>query len=207
MTMVDRLARELGWRRPPAARRGVQAARGVVVARMERTDPYLWVASGILVTGIALLAAGAVRRRRRKVEAVMVRHVVTVDAQASVLEAARRMRDDNVGVLPIIDNGRLVGVVTDRDLVVRVLARGAEVSTTRIGDCASTTVVSARPHWSAEEALRVMRECRIGRLPVVDDDHKLVGIVTLSSLALRTPDDDESLETAREVSRRSARAA
>ena len=113
----------------------------------------------------------------------------------------------NVGVLPIVDNDRIVGVVTDRDLVVRALARGADVSTTRVRDCASTTVVSARPHWSLDEALRVMAECRIGRLPVVDDDKTVIGMVTLSSLALRSPRDDETLQAAREVSRRSTRAA
>jgi CBS domain-containing protein len=214
MTMRDRLAREFGWSRPTtydrrmqaAYDRGKQAARGAV-QRMDRTDPSLWVAFGVLGIGAALLVARLMMRRWRTVEAFMVRHVVTIDAKASLLDAARRMRDDNVGVLPIIDNGKLTWIVTDRDLVVRALARGAEAATTRVEDCASTTVVSARPHWSAEEALRVMRECRIGRLPVVDDDHKLVGIVTLSSLALRAPDDDGALETAREVSRRSARAA
>lgn len=207
MTRLDRLAREFGWRRPTTFRRGMHAARGAV-RRIDRIDPSLWVGLGILAAGVGLLAARSIaRRRRRRVDNVMIRHVVTIDAQASLLDAARRMRDDNVGALPIVENGKLVGVVTDRDLVVRALARGGEVSTTPIRDCASTTVVSARPHWSAAEALRVMRECQIGRLPVVDQDHKLVGIVTLSSLALRSPEGDEALQTAREVSRRATRAA
>jgi CBS-domain-containing membrane protein len=68
-------------------------------------------------------------------------------------------------------------------------------------------VVSARPDWTVSDAMRVMSECQIGRLPVTDEHRRVIGIVTLGSLALRSKEEDDALETAQEVSRRSARAA
>jgi CBS domain-containing protein len=117
------------------------------------------------------------------------------------------MRDANVGVLPVVDLGKLRGIVTDRDLVVRGLANGSEPGMTAVADCASWDIVCARADSTIDEAMEVMGECRIGRLPVVDTDNRVIGIVTLSSLALRSPAQEEALETAQEVSKRSARAA
>lgn len=106
--------------------------------------------------------------RGKKVKDVMVRSVTAIDASASLMEAAEKMRDANVGVLP---------------------------------------VVCAWPDWSVREALDRMAECRVGRLPVVDDEGRPLGIVTLGSLALRSGEEEDTLATAREVSRRSARSA
>jgi CBS domain-containing protein len=136
----------------------------------------------------------------------MVRDVVTVDASATLRAAAERMREANVGVLPVIEFGQVRGVITDRDLIVRAIARGINPETTRVADCMSTSLVCARPDWDVDEARRMMADCQIGRLPVVDERNRLLGIVTLGSLALRTPEQAETLDAAREVSRRSARA-
>jgi CBS-domain-containing membrane protein len=138
---------------------------------------------------------------------VMVTDVVTIEPSASLESAARAMERANVGVLPVIDEGRVRGVITDRDIVIRAVARGADASATRVEECLTSDVVAARPDWSTDEALQAMSNAQVGRLPVVDDDERLVGVVTLSSLALRTPGKTETLEAAEEVARRSARAA
>ena len=138
---------------------------------------------------------------------VMVDDVLTIDASDSLLDAAQLMREGNVGVLPVVSEGRLRGIITDRDIVVRGIAEGAVPAMTKVGECASWDIVCARPDSSIAEAMEVMSDCQIGRLPVVNPDNQVIGIVTLSSLALRSPAQGEALETAQEVSKRSSRAA
>jgi CBS domain-containing protein len=145
--------------------------------------------------------------RSTKVKDLMVSNVVTVDPFTTIAEAARLMRDHNVGMLPVIVGTKLAGVITDRDLVVRALADGADPTLTAVAESASTEPICARPDTHLDEAMEVMAACQVGRLPVVDYDNQPVGIVTLSSLALRSREERETLHTAQEVSRRSARAA
>ena len=166
--------------------------------------------AGVLVASTAATAALLLRRRARtgrSIGDVMVDDVLTIDASASLTEAAQRMRDGNVGVLPVVEDGRLRGIVTDRDLVVRGMAEGVDPDMMRVGECATWDIVCARRDSTIDEAMEVMAECQIGRLPVVDVDNRVIGIVTLSSLALRSRKQDDALETAQEVSKRSARAA
>jgi CBS domain-containing protein len=137
----------------------------------------------------------------------MVTQVVTIDPSASLVTAARLMRDANIGMLPVLDGGRVVGVITDRDLVVRAVAGEADLETTRVRDCLSAVVIPAHPDWPTEQAIVTMAQAQVGRLPVLDDDERLVGVVTLSSMAFRSRHKAAALEAAQEVSRRSARAA
>jgi CBS domain-containing protein len=139
------------------------------------------------------------------VSEIMVTDVVTIDAAATLLDAARAMRDANVGMLPVLDAGRLRGVVTDRDLVVRAMAEGVEPGTVPVRECLTEHVIAAGPSWTSDRAMQTMATGKLGRLPVVDDRGRVVGVVTLSSLVLRGRDREEALETAKEVSRRSAR--
>lgn len=141
--------------------------------------------------------------RSTTVKDVMVDDVVTAEASMTLAEAARLMREHNVGILPVIVNAKLAGVITDRDLVVRGIAQGADPTLTAVGEFVSNALICARPDTPLEEAMEVMAERQVGRLPVVDYDNHLVGIVTLSSLALRSGVDTETLEAAKEVSRRS----
>jgi CBS domain-containing protein len=133
----------------------------------------------------------------------MVRDVVTIKPSASLADAAKRMLDSNVGILPVVESGRVLGVITDRDLVVRALARTGDLGSMAVSDCATSDPVVAHPDWNVDQAMETMAQAQIGRLPVVDDRNALAGIVTLSSLALRSRKDRETLETAKEVSRRS----
>jgi CBS domain-containing protein len=136
----------------------------------------------------------------------MIPHVVTIGPTDSLAEAARTMADANVGMLPVVENERVRGVITDRDIVVRAVAREADAAATQVSECLTDNVICAHPEWTADEAMNAMGDAQIGRLPVVDEEDRLVGVVTLSSMALRAHDKEEALETAQEVSRRSMRA-
>jgi CBS domain-containing protein len=117
------------------------------------------------------------------------------------------MRDANVGMLPVVDGGNLVGVITDRDLVTRGMARDVQPSSIPVSECMSPDVIAVLPDETAEGAMAIMAREQIGRLPVVDSKGKLIGVVTLSSLALRSSQQGDALEAAQEISRRSSRAA
>jgi len=183
-----------------------------------RLDGFVYPA-GLLAASAAAAAAtayfmqGRASGRQRTdfhgttVTDVMVDDVLTIDASNSLLDAAQLMREGNVGVLPVVSDGRLRGIITDRDIVVRGIAEGAVPAVTKVGECASWDIVCARPDSPIEEAMEVMSDCQIGRLPVVNPDNQVIGIVTLSSLALRSSAQGEALETAQEVSKRSSRAA
>jgi CBS domain-containing protein len=156
--------------------------------------------------GASTTAKRTARSRGEKtVRDVMVSNVVTIGLQDSLAEAARTMAEANIGMLPVVENERVHGVITDRDIVVRAIAREADPAATRVGECLTASVICAHPEWTAEEAMEAMGDAQIGRLPVVDEEDRLVGVVTLSSMALRARDKEETLETAQEVSRRSAR--
>jgi CBS domain-containing protein len=180
--------------------------------RQVAATPKWLVVATPAVLALAGLTAWFFRERRflsgsPKVKDVMISDVVTIAASATLAEAARLMRDSNVGVLPVVGKETIVGVITDRDLVVRALAEGADPTLTVVGEFASVDPICARPDTPVDEAMEVMATCQVGRLPVVDYDNRLVGIVTLSSLALRSREETEALHTAQEVARRSARAA
>ncbi len=184
------------------ARRLPSAARALPLAA--RVPTRAWMALGAVA---AIVLALARRNRRRRVEDVMIEDVITIDVGATVTEAAQRMREANVGALPIVESGRLCGILTDRDIVVRAVAVGVNPSTVRVGDCATRDLACARPEWSVDQALTLMSDRQIGRLPVVDKVDRVVGIVTLGSLALRSRKPHGALKTAQDVSRRSSRIA
>ena len=147
------------------------------------------------------------RSENRNVRDVMIKDVVSIDPSASLTDAARKMDDANVGMLPVVEDGKVLGVITDRDIVIRAVAREADPASTVVGDCLSGDAIVAHPEWTTDRAMQTMAQAQVGRLPVLDDEERLVGVVTLSSMALRAPDKDEALETAQQVSKRSARRA
>ena len=106
----------------------------------------------------------------------------TVEPSTTVQDAARAMKSEDVGSLPIVEGDRLVGVVTDRDLAIRVLAEGKSGDTT-VGEIASKDVVTVDPQQSLEEAARLMAEHQVRRLPVTEEDGKLVGILAQADVA------------------------
>jgi CBS domain-containing protein len=120
----------------------------------------------------------------------------------TVQRAASIMRDQNAGVVPVIENEqsqKIVGVVTDRDLCMNVVADGRDPRTTQVHDCMTTTVVSCASQDSIEKATELMRENQIRRIPVVDEQRRLVGIISMADIVgranLRTVETHETLKT------------
>lgn len=121
---------------------------------------------------------------------VMTRGVRTMRPDDTVVDAARCMDELNVGVIPVCDGDRLVGVVTDRDIVVRGVAQQGELGSMKLADVMSANVRCAREGDDVDQVLGEMAEAQIRRLPVVDAEQHLVGIVTLGDIAAKNPDDE-----------------
>jgi CBS domain-containing protein len=107
---------------------------------------------------------------------------------ASILEAARKMRDFDVGVIVVKDGAKACGLVTDRDIMVRAVAEGVDPATTPLSAVCSRDLASLSPDDEIDGAIRLMRERAVRRAPVIVDE-RLVGIVSLGDLAIeRDPD-------------------
>jgi CBS domain-containing protein len=107
----------------------------------------------------------------------------------TLLDAAKRMEELDIGVMPICgDDERLKGMLTDRDIVVKALAQGMDPATTRAGELAQGKLVWINADASFEEALSLMREHAVKRLPVMDADKRLCGIVTEADIAMHAPE-------------------
>jgi CBS domain-containing protein len=123
-----------------------------------------------------------------------VNEVMTADPRTiapgdSVIDAARQMKEADVGDVVVVQEGKPTGIVTDRDIVVRCVAGGGDPSTTRVADIASEATITITPDQPATEAARLMREHDVRRLIVVQDG-RLAGIVSIGDLAVAL--DDES---------------
>src|SRR2546423_2135752 len=123
-----------------------------------------------------------------KIREVMTPQVEAVSRDATVADAAAAMARLDIGALPVARNdGQLEGMITDRDLALRVVAEGRDPRTTRVGEIRREgTVVTVGADDSVEEALRLMKEHAVRRLPVVDD-HQIVGMVSQADIATNMP--------------------
>jgi CBS-domain-containing membrane protein len=131
-----------------------------------------------------------------KVADVMSRHVEFIGADAPVREAAELMGELDVGALPVGGPERLEGVLTDRDILYRVVARGLDCGAVRVGDVLTTPVVSCRPEDDVRNAMDLMASHHVRRLPVRDAAGRVVGWVTLADLSRRLLLDSGALQTA-----------
>lgn len=158
---------------------------------------------------IRMRAEGARQWRRWPIEGPLVRDLMTreprvVDPEATVREAALIMREEDAGIIPVCQNGRILGVVTDRDLAVRFLAEGGDPDRVPVSEVMSGDVQVATPDDLLVDAIRVMGEEHVRRLPVVDRDDRIIGILSMSDVA-REAEVDHALQDAldRIASRRS----
>jgi CBS domain-containing protein len=129
---------------------------------------------------------------------VMTSNPRSVSPHDSIQNAARIMRDEDAGAVPVVDNGRAVGIVTDRDIVVRVVAEGGQLSGP-VRDIVTGGLVAASPDMSTREAAALMSEHQIRRLPVVEND-RLVGIVSIGDLAVKEGKDGRIGDTLQHIS-------
>jgi CBS domain-containing protein len=111
-----------------------------------------------------------------------------VEMSSPVVEAARLMKSEDVGSIPVTEGDRLVGIVTDRDIAIRVVAEGKDVQTVTVGEIASKDLVTVDPQQDLDEALRLMAQHQVRRLPVVEEDGRLVGILAQADVAQQGDD-------------------
>jgi CBS domain-containing protein len=136
-----------------------------------------------------------------KIRDVMTRSVELVNPDTSLQEAARKMRETDTGFLPVGENDRLAGTLTDRDITIRAVAEGRDPKSAKVRDAMSEELVYVFEDAETAEAADLMAQRQIRRLPVLNQDKRLVGVVSLGDLATRTPDDDVVGQTVQDVSK------
>ena len=135
----------------------------------------------------------------RQIRQLMTVRPRTVKVGDTIVEAAKVMRGEDSGIAPIVDGDRLVGVLTDRDIVTRVIAAERDPKLVKVEEIASLNLVTVDPDQGLEEALRLMAQHQIRRLPVVEEDGKLIGIVAHADVVRHA-----ALNGAREAARRNS---
>jgi CBS domain-containing protein len=135
-----------------------------------------------------------------QIKAIMTRDVQCVSPDDSIQEAARWMRDLNVGPLPVCDHDRLAGMVTDRDITVRAVAEGRDPKTTKVRDVMSEGLVYCFEDQNMQDAARLMQSNQVRRLLVLNRDKRLVGIVSLGDLAADAGDPQRTGEVLQDIS-------
>ena len=131
---------------------------------------------------------------------VMTSNPCSIDAEKSVAYAAKMMKEEDVGLAPIVEGDKLVGMLTDRDIAIRVVAEGRNPDQTKVSEVASNQVVTIDPQQDLDEALRIMAKHQVRRLPVVEEDGRLVGVVAQADIA-REGDDSRTGELVEEISK------
>src|SRR5512141_2612188 len=114
---------------------------------------------------------------------LMSRDVKLISPDMTIGEAAKQMRDGDFGMMPVGENDRMIGTISDRDIAIRAVAEGKDAST-KVGDVMSEGIVWAYEDESVEQAAEIMSERQVRRLPIVNRDKRLVGIVALGDLAV-----------------------
>ncbi len=152
----------------------------------------------------------------------MTRDVTVATRETSLQEVAAMMRDEDTGVIPVVEradaqetetdggnggsntrtqgNGRLVGLITDRDIAIRAVAEGKDTRSVRVEEIMTTDIHSAQPNDRVIDAIRKMGDKQVRRIPVVDNDGTLRGIISMADVALETEEDRELADALEEIS-------
>ena len=125
-----------------------------------------------------------------EVKELMTRHVDSAEQGCSILTAARMMRRHNIGMLPVLIGKRLAGVVTDRDIVLRAVSKDAALDTVTVGEIMTRKPISCREDDDLVDVAKLMEEKKIRRMPVINRQEKLVGVISLDDFARRLAGQD-----------------
>ena len=139
----------------------------------------------------------------KKCSDIMTRDVVTSTQEATIVDVAQLMKDADIGPILIVDNetsNTLVGIVTDRDIVLKVIADGQDARTTRVGEVMSKKLVTCRADDDVDVAMKSMAQFQLRRIPVVEDNMRLVGIISQADLATRVDAPEKTGEVVKEIS-------
>ena len=136
---------------------------------------------------------------RMKCRDIMTKSVHTATREMSLRDVSVMMRDGDMGAVPVVDGGKLIGIVTDRDIVVRAVAE-SKTTDTPIGEVMTTELFTVAPDDFVFEAIRLMGDKQVRRIPVVSEDGSLSGIIAMADVALEMEDEKEIAETLEEIS-------
>lgn len=134
-----------------------------------------------------------------KVRELMTKNVESVTADTDIVMIARKMKELNVGSLPVVENDRLIGIITDRDIAIRVVAEGKNPQTETVGAHLTPRPTTVTPDTDAAEAAKLMANEQIRRLPVVEND-RLVGFLAIGDLAVEMEKDRVVGDTLEKIS-------
>ncbi len=139
----------------------------------------------------------------RKCEKVMTTKIVCCLPGDTVVKAAQLMKRENVGAIPVIENQqtqKLVGIVTDRDLALKIVAAGRDAKSTQVGAVMTRKVVTCHPEDDLQKALDAMSEHQLRRIPIVDKDNKILGIIAQADVATRLDKPEKTAEMVKQIS-------
>jgi len=125
--------------------------------------------------------------------------LVTCSPNESLAQVARKLQEEDIGSCPVVDGDKLVGIVTDRDIAIRAVAKGLDSNDTKVSDIMSTDLVLGNQTMTLEDAARMMADNQVRRLPIVEEE-RLVGIVALADLAIDLEEDELLAETIERIS-------
>jgi CBS domain-containing protein len=137
---------------------------------------------------------------KKKISELMSSNPCAIEADKPVAYAAWMMKDEDVGLAPIVQGDRLVGTLTDRDIVTRVVAEGKDPESISVREVASTDLVTVDPEQDLGDALQLMASNQVRRLPVVEEDGRLVGVIAQADVA-REAKDKQTGELVEEISK------
>ena len=128
------------------------------------------------------------------VKGVMIENVIKAPPEMNIVEAAKTMTENNIGSLVVVKDESLAGLITDRDILAKVVAKGKDINKTTIGDIMSKEVIYVKPDLDIEDAAEIMTENGVKKLPVIDND-TLLGIITASDIIAAHPKIMEKIES------------
>jgi CBS domain-containing protein len=141
----------------------------------------------------------------QKCNEVMTKNPVCCLPDDMVMKAAELMKSQNIGSIPVIENEqteKLVGIVTDRDLALKIIAEGRDAKSTKVESVMTRKVVTCRADDDLQKALDAMAEHQLRRIPIVDNDNKVVGIIAQADVATRADQPEKTAEMVKEISRK-----
>lgn len=136
-----------------------------------------------------------------KVNEIMTKNVASVNSNSSVEEISKIMKDLNVGSVPVIDGNRLVGIVTDRDIVVRDIAMKKANQNVKASDVMTSGISTVTPETDVDEAAQIMAKNQLRRLPVVNNNKEIVGIIALGDIATSRKSEEAAGEALTDISK------
>ena len=138
--------------------------------------------------------------QQRHVRDVMTPDPRTVSERDSILDAARIMRDSDTGIVPVVEGKKVIGLITDRDIVVRAVADGKDINTVKVNEVMTKQIRSVQEDSPIDEVLGLMSSAEIRRVPVVNKSNEIVGIVSIGDLSTRTNQDNKVGRTVEKIS-------